>query len=135
MAMVFTYAETGPINEIIGTWTSDGSGDASAATKKISGWLIAGETDPDGSSAPTDDYDITIKNAVALDMLAQSHDDLTDRDTANNEKVYFNLKSYDGTPVTIASYPIVNDILTIAVANAGSTKKGVVRIFWSDKSL
>ena len=46
MAMTFTYDETGPIWKIIAVWTCDASGDAAATTKKITGSLIKGVTDP-----------------------------------------------------------------------------------------
>ena len=52
-SMTFTYDETGPIKKIKIDWLSDSSaGTASGTTKKISGRLLKGVTDP-GSAAPS----------------------------------------------------------------------------------
>jgi hypothetical protein len=129
--MTFTYDETGPIKRIIVDWTSDDSaGTASGSTKKITGTIIKLVTDPDGTAAPTDDYDITLKDEDALDVLGQSQDDLTDRDTANVEQVFPFLLNYAGTPLAMAVFPPVCNVLTVAVTAAGNSKQGQLIIFW-----
>ena len=130
MAMVFTYDEIGPVHVIIGTWTSDGSGDASDTTKKIVGELIKGVTNP-GSAAPTDDYDITVSDEDSFNVLTSTDDDLLNRDTSNTEEVYFFEKDHAGTPLAQPVRPVVADKLTIAVANAGSAKNGVLKLYWA----
>lgn len=129
MAMDFTYDDGGAIRKIICDWTSNASGAAAGTTKKIVGRLLKGVTDP-SATAPTDDYDIVITDEEGVDVLGQSHDDLANRDTANSEQVYFNLKSYDGTPVTLAAFPVVCDKLTVTVANAGDTKTGQLILYY-----
>ncbi len=129
--MTFTYDDEGAIKKILVSWTSDSSGDATGTTKKIIGSLLKGVTDPDGTDAPTDNYDITIKDAThKVDVLGECQDDLVDRDTANNEAVHFFLLNYDSTPVGVAAFPVVADQLDIAVAAAGNAKKGQIIIYY-----
>lgn len=128
MAMTFSYDRFGPIVKIIGAWTSDGDGNASATTGKVSGWLVKGATNP-GATAPTDDYDIAITDADGVNVLSACDDDLQDRDTANSEEVYFLVKDHAGTPLAQSLHPVVNGVLTVAVSNAGASKEGVVTLY------
>ena len=124
MAMVFTYETIGTVNVVVASWTSDGDGDADGTTIPISGHLIKGGTNPSGTAAPADNYDIVITDPAGANVLALSQDDLIDRDTANSEEVYFSLTA--GT----SAFPVVSDALTITVAAAGDTKSGVLRLYW-----
>ena len=127
MVATVTYDETGPVNIIIVDWLSDdAAGTWTADTKKISGSLVKAITDP-GATAPTDDYDITIKDAAAYNVLTHAHDDLVDRDTANVEEVYFFLS--DGAAIH-GNFPVVCDVLTIAGAACGNAKVGQLRVYW-----
>ena len=128
MVATVTYDESDTINVINIVWLSDdAAGTWSATTKKISGSLLAGVTDP-GATAPTDDYDITIKDAEGVDVLGNCHDDLVDRDTANSERVDFFL---DDGAVGLGGRPVVSDILTIAGAACGNAKTGQLRVYWT----
>jgi hypothetical protein len=65
-------------------WVAD-SGDASVPTDTISGimgYVVRVITDP-GATAPTDDYDIELKDAYGCDVMGGG---LADRDTANTEQ-------------------------------------------------
>ncbi len=129
-AMTFSYDETGPIKKIIAAWTSDdAAGTVSAATKKISGSLIKGVTDP-GTPAPDANYDIAITDDESLDVLAGCQDDLANRHTTTTEEVYFFLLNYDATPIAEAVFPVLSDTLTIAVSNAGNSKQGQIILYW-----
>jgi hypothetical protein len=130
MAMTFTPFHYGSIMRLRVDWTSDSSGDASATTLLISGELIKGITNPDGTDAPTDDYDITVKDEESFDILSGCEDDLVDRDTANTEEVYFLVLDQAGTPLAQSVHPVVCDKLTIAVASAGSAKKGRLNLYF-----
>lgn len=134
MAVTFTYAETVPglFNTIIATWTSDSNGDATGTSKPISGRIIKGTTDPSGTAAPTDNYDIVLTDADGINILANSVDDLVDRNTANNEEVYFPIEY--GTNAG-ALYPVVNGAIVVTVSNAGDTKSGVLKIVWDSGGL
>ena len=136
MAMVFSYdagtntgkdVPGGSIHRIIGTWETTSGGVATEATQKVSGKLIKAITNP-GATAPTDNYDITIKDDQAFDVLTNCEDNLVDRDTTNTEEVYF-LVNDDGSLGTGGS-PVVNSVLTIAVANGGDTKQGVIHLYY-----
>ncbi len=125
MVATVTYEETGPINTIKVAWTSDdAAGTFTATTKIISGALLVGITDP-GATAPTDNYDVTIKDDEGLDVLGNCDDDLVDRDTANSERVDFIVATAAG------GRPVVNSKLTIAGAACGNAKTGQVIIHWT----
>ena len=134
MAMAFTYDHgydfrsiaPGCIRQVICTWTSDGSGDASGTTDKIVGELMKGVTNP-GTAAPTADYDITLTDDDGADLLGNSFDDLVDRHTSNTESVDFFLN--DGT-TSNGARPCVCGPITVTVANAGASKEGVLRLFY-----
>lgn len=130
--MTFSYDDgydkdglPGSVRRIICSWTSTSGGAADATTKKINGFLLKGVTNP--TDSPTDDYDITLADDDGADLLSGSADNLTDRDTTNTETVHFNLT--DGT-VPIAAYPAVCSPITVTVAAAGSTKSGVLTLYY-----
>lgn len=94
-------------------WTSDGSGNATASLIKLRGWIVKVITYP-GSAAPTDDYDIKLKDSTGFDVLGSV---LNDRDTSNTEQI-----PTPNSGVSIVTY--VNGDYTFDVSNAGSAKNG-----------
>ncbi|MAH50246.1 hypothetical protein CMI37_30780 [Candidatus Pacearchaeota archaeon] len=129
MAMTFTYDDRGSVKTITATWTSDGSGDAAATTKRVYGTLIKGVTNP-SATAPTANYDIVVTDEQSLDVLGQSQDDLMNRHTSSTEQAYFFLLDYAGTPLAQSAFPPVADKLTVTVSNAGDTKSGVLVLYY-----
>lgn len=121
MASSVTIVETNdkslPVKKVKFTWVAhtDGVVTGVATSGVYTGKIEALYTDPDGSSAPTDDYDITITDSDGLDVLAGAG---ANRDTANNEIV---LSSSLGC--------VVSSTLTFAVTNAGSGGAGVAYLF------
>lgn len=111
--------------------TDDTTGDATGDTRKIVGELVKIQTDP-GATAPTDNWDVVITDAEGIDVLAncQNAATLLTRDTANTEETYLYLKNADATPIGIAAYPVVCDVLTITVENAGNSKTGQVILYY-----
>ena len=96
-------------------WTSDGTGDASeAAPGSFTGLVFECITIPDGSAAPTADYDITITDDDGVDVLRGLG---ADRATATTEYLHIN---QDGLGV------VHHSALTLTVANAGDTKEGAI---------
>lgn len=137
MAITFTYDEGHDRNgqyrgvrKVIASWTSDGSGDASGTTGKLAGLLVKAVTNP--TDGPTDNYDITLADEDGVNILAGCDDDLTDRDTANSEEVYFLVKDHAGSPLAQSLHPVVCGPLTVTVAAAGDTKSGVLTLFLRD---
>ena len=104
-------------------WTSDGSGNASSPVD-LQGFLVKAITNPDGTAAPTDDYDITLAdpNDASLDALAST---LANRDTSNTEQVY---PFVSGAPTPI----FLSGTYTFTVANAGASKAGVAIFYLVD---
>ena len=111
-----TYQEHRTIRVCEFTWLSDASGDADDATTKVlSGELLKIVTDPDGTDAPTDNYDIVLNDENGLDVAAAG---LANRDTATTEEALATRGAcFDGT-------------LNLVVSNAGNAKRGVVRVFY-----
>lgn len=126
-SMSFSYSRAGEYCKITVDWVSDStSGAVSGTTDPVYGELVRGVTDP-GSTAPADNYDVALTDPAGADLLGLSHDDLMDRDTANTEHVYFNLKP-DATTV-VAAYPVVADAITVSVTNADNSKVGRIILY------
>jgi len=105
------------------TWTAAGGGGAyTAETSRddIVGWVMRVETDP-GATAPTDNYDITLKNTRTLDI---SGGNLANRDTANTETVMPKPGANDGAFFNDST--LVHAITGNSVANA----VGVTKVFY-----
>ena len=100
------------------SWTSDSSGDVSGTdTDAISGRAYRWATNP-GSTAPTDDYDIVVNDADALDVAAGV---LADRDTSNSEQAY----------PAANTYHIFDGPLSLVVSSAGNAKEGVLTMYYT----
>jgi hypothetical protein len=114
-----TFSETihGTVKKLVATWTSgDAGGDAGNATATTTavfdGELLGMTTIPGtAGDAPTDNYDITLKDSAGHDVLIGAG---KDRDTLNTEHVA--RASLAGAPCSP---------LTFLVENAGNAKKGV----------
>ena len=116
-------AKGGPLGKLVVTWLSTTGGVANSANIPFNGKILRAVTNPDGTDAPTDDYDITLTDEDGLD-LAQGV--LADRDTANSEQVVPLIG--DGTITTqLVAYV---GLLVVNIAAAGSEKAGVVTIFY-----
>lgn len=131
--MTFTYddgydavsANRGSIRRITCSWTGTSGGAADGTTRKINGTLLKGVTNP--TDGPTDDYDIVLTDDESADLLSGCFADLTNRDTTNTETRHFNLT--DGT-VPIAAYPVVCSTITVTVAASGTSKSGVLVLYY-----
>lgn len=133
-AMTFSYDELGAIGKIIVDWTSDdATGAVSGTTKKITGTLIKGVTDP-GATAPTADYDIAITDEEGVNVLGNCVDDLADRHTSTTEEVYFLVSNLAATDPGGNIHPVVCDKLTVSVTNAGNSKEGQLILYYRDES-
>lgn len=108
-----THATTGNIRKVVFTCTgdaSDGSFPATAISRKFEGRLIQLITDP-GTTAPTDNYDITLVDGNGLDVLQGVG---ANRDTANTEAAAI---VFSGTSIN----PVVDESDTLTLTIAGST--------------
>lgn len=129
-SMTFVYYELGDsIRKLVATWTSDDTtGAVSGTTKTIIGRLIKTVTDPSGTAAPTDNYDIDLTTDDSVNPLAAcSTTSLNNRSTSATQEVYHLLT--DGA-APIAMHPAVMSPVTIAITNAGNSKEGTVTIFY-----
>jgi len=116
-----TFTETvqiGAVKKIKAVWVSDDTtGAASGATAySYNGKVELLTTVPAGAgSAPTDNYDVTLTDEDAVDVLAGGG---ANRDTASTEQV---LSSSLGACAA--------GVLTLNVTNAGNTKGGTVYVY------
>lgn len=104
-------------------WTSNAAGNASKTSIwPISGYIVKVITNP-GSTAPTDNYDITLTNSDGIDVV---HGELANRDTANSEEIV----PVPSDNVTVYGGSAVSGLLTLNVSNAGDSKVGVVKVIF-----
>lgn len=112
-------------------WVSDDTtGAVTGTSRKIVGRLIKAVTVPSGTAAPTDNYDVTITDEQSVNVLAGCDDDLADRDTANTEEVYFLLKDHAGSPLAQSLHPVLCNVLSVAITNAGNSKGGTLILYY-----
>lgn len=106
------------------SWVAHTDGSyTSFSTGSVSGVILGVLTDP-GSTAPQDNYDITLKNSYGLDVMGGS---LADRDTADTEYI----QPYNATQNTYMSMPN-HGALTLAISGNnvnGATGKVVIYYF------
>ncbi len=107
-----TFESRGPVGVVTLTATgdaADGSFPSTDLSTKISGFILALETNP-GSPAPTDNYDIVLNDADGHDVLEGKG---ANRDTANTEKVQV-------VDVAEGRYPPVaaGDTLSLVITNS-----------------
>lgn len=118
MAGTVTQTETprGAINLIAYDWASSTGGEAThAATIAINGEIMRAVFVPDGSTtAPTDNYDVTLTDANGIDLLAGQG---------------ANLSATDTIVVTDDIVPLFGSTLNLSVSNAGDSKGGLIYIY------
>ena len=114
--VVITEEVHGTIKKIKYAWTSDASGDADKTTLgALTGKILGLTTVPDGTDAPTDNYDVVVNDEDTVDVLMGGG---ANRDTANTEHVL-------STSLGAVAY----DKLDLVVSNAGNAKKGIVYVW------
>ena len=127
MAGTITQAwhTTGTVKKVIFTCTadsSDGSYPDTVLSKPIDGYLLALETNP-GATGPTANYDITIENDNAVDVLAGAG---ANRHTSDTEVAYPAVGMYFKRPIA------PSDTLTLKIANNSvNSAVTVITLFWS----
>jgi len=116
-AMVFTEITHGTIKKIKAAWTSDDTTGAVSGTTTYpySGKLIGAITVPDGTAAPSDNYNIAVNDDDSVDVALGA---LAARDTADTEYV---------AEASMAG--VAHSKLTIAITAAGNSKKGTLYLF------
>jgi hypothetical protein len=118
MAMTITRSQLGSIERIQADWTS-AVGGGQTQTIDVSGIICRVTTNP-GSTAPTDNYDLTLVDEDGLDLFAGQG---ADRDTTNSESFCPGVPLKDGTTTSVV--PVAH----VGVATAGDAKVGKVLIF------
>ena len=115
-------AEGKPGNVSVYTWawlSDDTSGAVTCTAKAAHGYVIRVVTVPDGTAAPTADYDITISDQDGADVMGGA---LTDRSATVGEQA---VPLAGAAPVSM----LVSGTLTVAVTAAGNEKEGEVVLY------
>lgn len=123
MAAVVTLSEEtyGVIKKITWQWTAHTDGKVATTTanavttKPYNGEIVRLVTVPDGTAAPTADYDVYVYDGDNVDVLVAGG---VNRHTANTEQV---LAANLGV--------VANDKLTLYIEGAGSGGKGTVHLY------
>lgn len=120
----FAFDPVGPLagrveNSLTLSMTSDTDGSVEYTTQAVRGVIHRVTTNP-GSTAPTDNWDITVSDENGIDVLASLG---ANRDTTNSETVF---------PVdTTSGFPFaVSEPLAVAVTNAGDSKTFSLTIYF-----
>lgn len=112
----------GRFRSVLFTWTSDDTAGTVTGTSSFEiGGLVYGLTTNPGSTAPTDNYDITITDEDGVDLLGGVG---ADRDTANSE--YVAVKDGAGNVVPVP----VGGPVTFNGSNMGNSKVGIARLWY-----
>lgn len=116
-SVTFTETRLGSVKKIKAAWVSDDSdGSASGETEfAYDGKVELLTTVPDGTAAPTDNYDVTLVDEDGVDVLAGAG---ANRDTSAAEQV-----------VSSSLGAVASSKLTLAIANAGNSKEGTVYVY------
>ena len=103
---------------------SDGSFPATTISANIKGRLLQIATNPDGTTAPQDNYDITITDADAIDVLQGVG---ANRDTANSEVAAI-VYATSLNPVIAET-----DTLTLNVTgNNVNSAVTIIKLYWTE---
>lgn len=105
-------------------WTSHTDGVVSAVIPEIVGTISRVTFNPDGTAAPSDNYDVTLKDADAFDVLRGNGGNLDEADTASFTAFTTTTGSASGYEPVAVCGP-----LTLSIANAGNKKKGSIAIY------
>lgn len=111
----------GGVTKVTIPWTSDGSGNVTERAVALpAGTLLRLRTDPDGDAAPTDNYDITLLDAIGgADVLGGVG---ANRSTSAVQTVVPVEGTYFRPWISAGDY-------YPTIANAGDTKEGVIELF------
>ena len=115
--------DRGSLHCLVITWTSAAGGTfTDVPTMNIDGLVYYVETDPDDEAAPSDNYDITLKDSSGYDIMGGK---LANRDEATTEVS----QPYDGTAGSYVAFPVIGP-LTLAIADMGNSTSGVIKIYY-----
>lgn len=128
MAGSISFSETrsGLVRRAVLAWTSDASGAVNGTTTKLCGAIVRVEFVPGaGGSQPSAAYDVLLKSASGIDLLAGQGANLSNSAAS---QVAPACPFTDGTTVSIAP-PQVNENVELDVQNAGNAKSGSVIVY------
>lgn len=118
-SVTITYSQSRPgIRSVKWAWTSDGSGDVNGTdTVALSGQALRWVTNPDGTAAPTDNYDIVVNDADGADVAAGV---LANRHTSTTQAAY----------PAADTYHVFDGPLSLSINAAGASKAGTLTMYY-----
>ncbi len=122
------YQKHTSIKAAVIDWVSS-SGGAADGEFEMDGELLRVVTNPDGSAAPTDNYDVVLTDRDGFDLAGGL---LANRDTATTEEVNpFAQVTLSGTGSDAAAVRrVYAGTVTVGVTNAGDSKAGRITVYW-----
>ena len=132
-AMTFQYDDVGTVKKIIIDWLSDDGGAASAFdTKKISGFLLKGVTNPaDGADQPDDNYNLSLTDPEGGNILGNCAANLLLRDDTLIQTVDFIIRDLAAADACgSGERPCVSDVITVNLSAAGNALQGRFILYW-----
>lgn len=123
--VTITYQEHRTVRKITLDWLSDASGDVSGThTKYLSGQIERVVFVPDsGGTQPTDQYDLTLEDDTAMDVLAGLGANLSNSTATHVVPVVTDGNAGNMSPIAI------DDKLELKGSNCGNAKGGTVYLY------
>ena len=124
MSITVTYSETRILQKVSLIWISDGSGNASGVTKKLSGKVLRAVFIPSIIDVPTEGYTVKILDADGVDILVGYG--LAGLSATITRSVVPMELNTAGTP----AFPFsIDGALTITISGGGNIKSGTVSLY------
>jgi len=121
-----SWARLGPINKITISWTAGTNGFASGDTAShVRGEILRVVCDPDDTSVPTNNYDVTLTDASGIDLLAGKGANLS---STTASSIVPGEEITDGTTTSVVPFAI-NEKLSLVATNTGNETAGVVILY------
>jgi len=126
MAVTQTHSKTNPVQKYSFDFLSDdAAGTASASTTRLNGVIgrVCFESDA-GGTQPDDNWDVTLTDDTGFDILVGAGANV---DRSATQCIVPMIQDSDGTNQSVV---LIDDIIDLAVSNAGNAKGGIVHIYF-----
>jgi hypothetical protein len=126
--VTWTFTTSRTVNTMTADWTASSSGVVpSLDSETVSGEILRAVFNPDsGATAPTNNYDVTLTDADGIDILAGQGANQSSGTVASIVPAETMLTGNTSGAAPFA----VNGPLTLAVANAGASNGGILRLYY-----
>jgi hypothetical protein len=124
VSAAYEHSVDGPIKKVTLSWLSHTDGTATFTTEELTGTLVGVTFNP-GSTTPSANYDVTLKDTDEVDVLAGQGANLSE---TTSTRICPSQPMKDGTTTSTAPFPI-HSTLALSITNAGSAKNGTIVLY------